>query len=132
LLTRAVRRGIPLPFAGIDNHRAFLSVQNLSSFISQRLKQADRSFDVFLVADQEQVSTPQFIERLAAAAGVRSRLFSMPTPVLRALLGMTGRQETRESLMGSLVLDISKAASTGWKPPVSLDDGLRLALRSDG
>jgi UDP-glucose 4-epimerase len=132
LLTRAVRRGIPLPFAGIDNHRAFLSVQNLSSFISQRLKQADKSFDVFLVADQEQVSTPQFIERLAAAAGVRSRLFSMPTPVLRALLGMTGRQETRESLMGSLVLDISKAVSTGWSPPVSLDDGLRLALRSSG
>jgi UDP-glucose 4-epimerase len=83
-------------------------------------------------SDQEQVSTPEFIERLAAAAGVRSRLFSMPTPVLGALLGMTGRQEARESLMGSLVLDISKAASTDWKPPVSLDDGLRLALQSSG
>ena len=41
---------------------------------------------------------------------------------------MTGRQEARDSLMGSLVLDISKAASTDWKPPVTLDDGLRLAL----
>jgi UDP-glucose 4-epimerase len=131
-LTWAVRSGIPLPFAGVDNHRAFLSVQNLSSFISQRLKQADRSFDVFLVADQEQVSTPEFIEHLAAAAGVRSRLFSISTPVLGALLGMTGRQEVRDSLMGSLVLDVSKAASTGWKPPVSLDDGLRLALQGSG
>jgi UDP-glucose 4-epimerase len=132
LLTNAVRLGIPLPFAGIDNHRAFLSVQNLSSFISQRLKLADRSFDIFLVADQEQVSTPEFVERLAAAAGVRSRLFSMPTPVLGALLGMAGRQEARDSLIGSLVLDVSKAASTGWKPPVTLDDGLRLALRNGG
>jgi UDP-glucose 4-epimerase len=132
LLTKAVRLGLPLPFAGVDNHRAFLSVQNLSSFISQRLKRADRSFDVFLVADQEQVSTPEFIERLAAAAGVRPRLFSMPAPVLGALLGMTGRQEARDSLMGSLVLDISKATSTGWKPPVTLDEGLRLALESRG
>jgi UDP-glucose 4-epimerase len=132
LLTKAVRRGIPLPFAGIDNHRAFLSVQNLSSFISQRLKQSDKSFDVFLVADQEQVSTPEFVGRLAAAAGVRSRLFSMPTPVLAALLRMAGRQEARDSLIGSLVLDVSKAASTGWEPPVTLDNGLRLALRNGG
>ena len=42
LLKKAVRRGIPLPFAGIDNHRAFLSVQNLSSFISQRLRRRTR------------------------------------------------------------------------------------------
>jgi UDP-glucose 4-epimerase len=54
----------------------------------------------------------------------------MPTPVLGALLGMTGRQEMRDSLIGSLLLDTSKAASTGWKPPVSLDNGLRLALGS--
>jgi len=128
MLARAVRLGIPLPFAGIHNYRAFLSVQNLASFISARLKQADKSFDVFLVADQEQVSTPEFIERLASAAGARSRLFSMPSPLLRVLLGMTGRQEVRDSLMGSLVLDVSKAASTGWKPAVSLDKGLRLAL----
>ena len=117
-----------MPFAGIHNSRAFLSVQNLASFISLRLKRADKDFDVFLVADQEQVSTPEFIERLAEAAGTRSRLFSMPAPLLGALLGVSGRQEVRDSLMGSLVLDISKAASIGWKPAVSLDHGLRLAL----
>jgi UDP-glucose 4-epimerase len=30
LLAKAVKRGIRLPFAGIRNHRAFLSVENLS------------------------------------------------------------------------------------------------------
>lgn len=128
MLVRAVKLGIPLPFAGINNYRAFLSVQNLASFISLRLQQTDKNFDVFLVADQEQVSTPDFIERLAIAAGTKSRLFSMPTPFLSALLRMSGRQEVRDSLMGSLVLDASKAATIGWKPPISLDRGLRLAL----
>ena len=52
----------------------------------------------------------------------------MPTSILRVLLGMSGRHEVRDSLMGSLVLDVSKAAATGWTPPVSLDKGLRLAL----
>lgn len=128
LLVRAVTLGIPLPFAGINNYRAFLSVENLASFIALRLANAEKSFDIFLVADQEQVSTPEFIERLATAAGTRSRLFPMPTSILRLLLGMSGRQEVRDSLMGSLVLDVSKAAAIGWSPPVSLDNGLRLAL----
>jgi UDP-glucose 4-epimerase len=128
LLVKAVRRGIPLPFAAIRNRRAFMSVENLSSFILQRLARADKNFDVFLVADEEQVSTPEFVERLAKAAGTEPRLFSMPTSVLAALLGVSGRQEACDSLIGSLELDLSKAASTGWRPPITLDEGLRLAL----
>jgi UDP-glucose 4-epimerase len=128
LLAKAVRRGIPLPFAAIRNYRALLSVENLTSFILQRLSRADKNFDVFLVADREQVSTPEFVERLARAAGTSPKLFSMPTSVLAALLRVSGRQEACDSLIGSLELDLSKAASTGWRPPTTLHEGLRLAL----
>jgi UDP-glucose 4-epimerase len=128
LLVSAVKRGIPLPLAAIHNHRAFLSVENLSSFILQRLSHADKNFDVFLVADQEQVSTPEFVERLAKAAGARPRLFAMPTPILSGLLRISGRREAHDSLIGSLELDISKATAVGWRPQVTLDEGLRLAL----
>lgn len=128
MLAKAVKIGLPLPFAAIDNHRAFLSVENLTSFISRRLSISARNFDIFLVADQEQVSTPEFIARLAKAAGVRSRLFPMPISLLNALLKVSGRQDAHESLIGSLELDLSKAASIGWKPPLSLDEGLRRAL----
>jgi UDP-glucose 4-epimerase len=128
LLTQAVQRGIPLPFAAICNHRAFVSVENLASFILDRLSHADRKFDVFLVADEEQVSTPEFVRRLANAAGTTSRLFPMPISVLSTLLKVSGRQEAYDSLIGSLELDVSKAASTGWRPPITLDEGLRLAI----
>jgi UDP-glucose 4-epimerase len=49
---------------------------------------------------------------------------------LSALLKASGRREINDSLIGSLELDLSKVASTGWRPPVSLDEGLRLALRA--
>ncbi|QPF93944.1 NAD-dependent epimerase/dehydratase family protein [Bradyrhizobium commune] len=130
LLTRAVNLGLPLPFAAIRNHRAFLAVQNLSSFILRRLSFPDSAsnFEIFLVADREQVSTPEFIERLAAASGKSPRLFGMSPTLLSSLLGVIGRQDTHDSLIGSLELNVSKAIATGWQPEVSLDEGLRLAL----
>ncbi|SFP72149.1 UDP-glucose 4-epimerase [Bradyrhizobium sp. Ghvi] len=130
LLTRAVNLGLPLPFAAIRNHRAFVAVQNLSSFILHRLAHPDpaSNFEVFLVADREQVSTPEFIERLAKASGKSPRMFGVSPRLLGSLLGLLGRQETHDSLIGSLELDISKAIATGWQPEVSLDEGLRLAL----
>jgi nucleoside-diphosphate-sugar epimerase len=47
LLARAVVRGSPLPFALVRNRRAFVSVENLNSFIADRLVKTDRGFDVF-------------------------------------------------------------------------------------
>lgn len=130
LLTRAVSLGLPLPFAAIRNQRAFLAVQNLSSFILRRLGHPDPAskFEIFLVADREQVSTPEFITRLADASGKSLRLFGVPPSLLSTLLSVMGRQDTHDSLIGSLELDISKALATGWQPQVSLDEGLRLAL----
>ncbi|WP_025037467.1 NAD-dependent epimerase/dehydratase family protein [Bradyrhizobium sp. DOA9] len=130
LLTRAVSLGLPLPFAAIRNQRAFLAVQNLSSFILRRLSHPDpaSNFEIFLVADREQVSTPEFIRRLAIASGRSPVLFGMPPGLLSTLLSVMGRQDTHDSLIGSLELDVSKALATGWQPQVSLDEGLRLAL----
>ena len=130
LLAYAVKHGIPLPFASIGNRRAFLAVGNLNAFILERLPRTDRKFDVFLVADDEQVSTPEFVRRIAKAAGTSARLFSMPTSLLSALLKISGRPEAYDSVVGSLELDVSKAASTGWRPRIALDEGLRLALRA--
>jgi nucleoside-diphosphate-sugar epimerase len=130
LLVRAVKLGVPLPFASIHNRRAFLGVQNLASFIANRLSGASLNFDTFLLADDEQVSTPEFIRRIAKAADTTVRLVPMPEPALRLLLKMSGRPEARDSLIGSMEIDVSKAASTGWRPPLSLDEGLRLALSS--
>ena len=134
---RAARQGRETrPSTSARRHRQSSGVpvgrESLTSFISRRLSISARNFDIFLVADQEQVSTPEFIARLAKAAGVRSRLFPMPISVLSALLKVSGKPDAYDSLIGSLELDVSKVASIGWKPPVSLDEGLhRRSARSD-
>lgn len=126
-LVQAVKLGVPLPFAAIRNRRAFVSVQNLASFTSWRLSNPGGRFDIFLVADEEQVSTPEFIRRLAKAAGERALLFPAPASLLGLLLKISGRPEAHHSLLGSLELNLSKAASAGWRPQLTLDEGLRLA-----
>ncbi len=132
LLQKAVTRGIPLPFAAIQNRRAFLSVGNLTSFIQHRLSHPSGKFDIFLVADEEQVSTPEFIERLAIAAHRTPRLFRLPVPLLGALLKLSGRGEASDGLLGSLELDVSKARSIGWRPQIPLDEGLQQAFSPPG
>ncbi|MCK1544476.1 NAD-dependent epimerase/dehydratase family protein [Bradyrhizobium sp. 179] len=130
LLARAVRLGLPLPFAAIRNRRNFLCVQNLSSFILHRLDHPDptSNFEIFLLADRERVSTPEFIACLARASGKRPRLFGIPPNLLSAALRVTGRQDMHDGLIGSLELDISKAIATGWQPQLTLEEGLRLAV----
>jgi len=123
-----VRRGVPLPFASIRNRRAFLSVQNLSSFIAHRLTAAGGNLDIFLVADNEQVSTPEFVRQIAEAVGKPARLVPCPEPLLRWLLKLGGRAEAGDSLIGSMEVDTSKALASGWRPELSQQAGLRLAV----
>ena len=128
LLVRAVELGILLPLGSITNRRAFLSVQNLASFIGHELCRAGNRFEVFLVADPEQVSTPEFVRRIARAKGRSARLIPMPAAALQLLLTATGRSDARDSLIGSMEIDTSKAIATGWRPLLGLDEGLRMAL----
>ena len=132
LLVKAVERGIPLPFGSIHNRRAFLGVENLASFIVHRLTHPGSKFDVFLVADDEQVSTPEFVRRIAMAMGKKPRIVPFPLFALKALFRVSGRSEASDSVAGSQEVDTSKALKTGWRPPLSLDEGLRSALQTTG
>lgn len=126
-LCRAVEAGIPLPFGRINNRRAFLGIDNLASFVLQRLNAAAGSgFTVFLLADDEQVSTPDFVRLIGHARGRPARLFSVPASLLRAGLDLVNLSD---ALSGDLEIDVSKARATGWRPSLTLADGLRRAIQ---
>jgi UDP-glucose 4-epimerase len=128
LLVTAIQRGIPLPFGAIRNRRAFLGVENLASFIANRVSGADNKFDIFLVADEMQISTPEFVRQIARAADSTARLVPVPVTALKVLLKMSGRSESRDSLIGSMEIDVSKVAATGWRAPLGMEEGLRRAV----
>jgi len=125
-LRSAVRSGVPLPFGLIKNRRAFLGIDNLTSFVQHRLETSNSSqFEVFLLADSEQVSTPEFIRLLARASTRPARLLPVPLPLLRVPMNYFG---LNDALLGSLEMDVTKALATGWHPPFTLVEGLSRAV----
>jgi UDP-glucose 4-epimerase len=130
-LLKAVMHGIPLPFGSIQNRRAFLAVENLASFIAYRLAHPGGKFDTFLIADAEQISTPEFIRKIAEACDKPARLFPMPLPLLKLLFRLIGRSEAANSVIGSMEIDGNKILATGWRPPLTLTEGLARAVTSD-
>lgn len=127
-LVKAVQLGVPLPFGSIRNRRAFVSVENLVSFVATLLRSDQDGFKVYLVADAEQISTPEFIERIARAMRRRPFLVPFPVELLEFALHIL-RPDLRDSIIGSMEVDTSSALSTGWKPRFTMDEGLRLVFR---
>ncbi len=131
-LVAAIRRRIPLPFGLTHNRRAFVSVQNLASFVLALIELHPAvPYQIYLVADDEQVSTATFARRIGKAMNRHVIMLPIPSTVLELALKAT-RPGLRDSLLGSMEIDTSAALSTGWAPPFSMEDGLRLALEQSG
>lgn len=123
LLTSLLRRGIPLPVAAIDNRRAFAAAENVAGFIVHTLRKELNG--TYIVADDEPVSTTEFVRTLAAGMNIRPRLFKAPPRLCTQTLAALGMQHIANSLFGSLEADCSKAHQTGWTPGFSLQEALR-------
>jgi UDP-glucose 4-epimerase len=127
-LTRAIARGLPLPFRAVRNRRAFAAADNVANFVTFRLGAPATGYAPFIVADDEQVSTADFCRAVARALGRSPRLVPVPAGVLQGALRALGALSLVESTLGSLEVDTSKARGAGWRPVVSQSEGLRRAL----
>ena len=66
--------------------------------------------------------------RLPRRSASRHGWCRAPELLLRGLLKLGGRAEAGDSLIGSLEIDMSKALASGWRPELSQQAGLRLAV----
>ncbi|MGI4836542.1 MAG: NAD-dependent epimerase/dehydratase family protein [Janthinobacterium lividum] len=124
-----LRRGVPLPLAGINNRRSFVSLHNLVDFLALCVSHSAAVGEVFLVSDEESVSTPRLLSALARGLGRGPRLFWVPEALLRGIAAAVGKRGWAERLYGSLVVDISKNASLlGWSPPQSFEAGIKITV----
>jgi nucleoside-diphosphate-sugar epimerase len=129
-LLRLIDSRVPLPFGCIENSRSLVSLWNLCDLIARLIRGSIPKSAVFMVADGEDLSTPELVRRIGAAMRRRARLLPVPVAVLRALAAIGGRQAEFERLSGSLTVDISLTCSElGWTPPVSVDEGLARTVR---
>jgi nucleoside-diphosphate-sugar epimerase len=125
-----LNRGIPLPLGSINNRRSLIGIGNFVNFLMVCLKHPNAANELFLVSDDEDLSTPDLIRRLGQALGSHPLLLPCPDLLLRLPARILGKEEVVNRLVDSLQIDIRKAKDLlHWQPPVSVDEGLRETAR---
>lgn len=132
LMMRWLKRGIPLPLGAItDNKRSLVALDNLIDLILTCIDHPRAANQTFLVSDGEDLSTAALLRRIGAALGQPVRLISVPVPVLIMGASLLGKPGMAQRLCASLEVDISKTQELlDWVPPISMDEGFRLAVSS--
>jgi len=128
-MMRWLTYGIPLPLAAItENRRSLVALDNLLDLIVTCLNHPAAANQTFLVGDGEDLSTAELLARLGRAMNLCPRLIRVPNALLCMGATLLGRSYQAQRLLGNLQIDIGHTCTTlGWTPPVSVDEGLRLA-----
>ena len=125
-MVRLVAREVPLPLGAIKNKRSFVCIDNLVGFLILCMSHPKAEGEVFNVADDEYVSTPELARLLGQFLGVRVRLIPVPVGCLKWGATAVGLGETVRKLTESFVVSTEKAKKyLGWVPQKRLQDGLR-------
>lgn len=129
-LMQWVRHAPVLPFRSIRNRRSLLYRENLVDLVSHILRRPNPVRGVYLVRDDEELSTPELVRRLGSELRHRPVLVPCPVALLHGIGGMLRRSEMVERLTRSLqVDDHAMRTELGWSPPHGTDMGLAATCR---
>lgn len=124
-MVKWVLKGIPLPFARVDNARSLLGLPNLCDFVARVLTHPGAANQVFLVADPKPYSTSTLLGEIALAHGKSARLFYIPPTIIRVLGKACGLDAKLQRLFGSLEMDTRKARrQLQWHAPYTITETL--------
>ncbi len=124
-LQQLVAKGIPLPVGLANNRRTLVSVDNLASLLVCCATHPQAVGELFLVGDDQAVSTKELVKLLGQRLG--KKVFLLPVPPILAQFGaqLIGKQDLYNQLFCSLVINTSKAKKIlNWQPPFNLIESL--------
>lgn len=117
---------IPLPLAGLNNKRSFIYIKNLIDVIKILTFKEHVPQGVFLVSDNDDISTSQFLKLVSKYSKTRAKLFSMPTFLLRLILILFRKELLLDKLSVSLQIDSATTMEElNWKPRFTVEEALR-------
>lgn len=129
-LMRMADRGLPLPLGSVKNLRSFIGIDNLVELLVTCTSHPAAAGETFLVADGEDLSTPDLIRHVARLLGRPARLVPFPVSVLRAVSTVARMDDVVDRLCNCLQVDAGKARRLlGWRPQVSLSEGFERTVR---
>ena len=130
-LVRWIQRGVPMPLGAIHNRRSLVGLDNLVNLVIRCVEHPAAANQVFLAADGQDLSTTELLQAVAKAMHKPARLIPVPAGVLQFGANLLGKRATAQRLLGSLQVDIGKTCDfLGWKPPYSVEEGLRRCFES--
>jgi UDP-glucose 4-epimerase len=122
-LMNLVAKGLPLPFGAINcNKRSLVSVDNLVDLIITCINHSKAVNQVFLVSDDDDVSTAEMIRYMGVALGKPARLIPVPVWCFSVVGKLLGKENVVSRLTGTLQVDISNTKKRlDWTPPYRLN-----------
>ena len=116
-----MNKGLPLPLGGIKgNKRSLVSVDNLADLIITCIDHPNAANQIFLVSDDENISTSQLLSNMATALGASNRLLPVPSLFFILVAKLIGKPAISQRLCGSLQVDVAKTKEMlNWYPPYS-------------
>ncbi len=108
-LATLARTPMPLPFAGLDNRRSLLALDNLVAAIALVLEAEEAANETFLVADAEPISVADLVAAMREGLGRSPHLVKVPLGAVKRLMGSFGKEAEWERISGSFVVDAVEA-----------------------
>jgi nucleoside-diphosphate-sugar epimerase len=125
-MIKLVQTGFPLPLGAVNNKRSLVGIDNLVDLIIRCIDHPAAANQVFFVGDGEDLSTTELLRAVGKAMGKPARLIPVPAGLLQFGATLLGKKAMAQRLLGSLQVDISKTCELlDWKPPYTVEDGLR-------
>ena len=130
-LIRLAASGLPLPFAGIDNRRSLIFLDNLVDVGARAAIDPAAAGRVLLLRDTVDLSTRELVCKLAAGLGRPARLFAVPEAAFAMLRPIPALGPLAARLTLSLQVDDSATrALLDWAPPVPTETALAATARA--
>jgi UDP-glucose 4-epimerase len=128
-LLKLASKNLPLPLGSVRNKRSFVALDNLVSLIVKCIDHPKAANQIFLVSDDDDVSTAKLFTIMVEAFGKEARLFSISPFLLRRIARLVGKEGMIDRLCGDLRLDIWHTKNTvDWMPVVSVANGVKICV----
>lgn len=129
-LIRLSCAGLPLPIGRINNRRSMISLANLADLLVHVAVHSAAAGRTVLPSDGQDVSTPDLVRSIAAAANRTARIVPFPLGLMSFLADRLGKGDMFSRLSGNLQLD-GRAALTAleWHSVQTMNEGIRSAVQ---
>lgn len=125
LLLNLLNQNLLFPICKNNNMRSYIGLNNLVDFVSLTINHPAACNEIFLVSDDEDISTYDLINLISKKMKNKPILLNIPSFLLLSFSILIGKSKVVKRLYNSLKIDISKAKNKlGWSPPLSIDKEL--------